>query len=303
MMRSVAYVSYRYKGHLVKSTDYSRIELILSQSHKQNLALEAVAWSDSLNWEKYSLIVLDTFYGIYLSEYRNQFLQWLDIINEQNVWNPVAAVRWNFDKTYLKSLIDRGVRVVPSYWISSQNPIYLQDIADKYQCKKIVVKPSQGAGGYGVKLFAPKDQSQFEIYIKSEPDLLHGEIIVQPYMEEIVTSGEISLIFIRTLHGDMQFSHAIRKTPNSGNFKVQKGTIEFFFPSQEIISSAKKVIEIIIDEVGIELLHIRVDCIILSNNELVVMETEVIGPSRHLIFAPINKVKHYINMLKHLANR
>lgn len=46
--------------------------------------------------------------------------------------------------------------------------------------------------------------------------LLDRSMILQEYLPAIETEGEVSLIFF-----DGQFSHAVRKIPKSGDFRVQ----------------------------------------------------------------------------------
>ncbi|MGA9524362.1 MAG: hypothetical protein WBV82_23100 [Myxococcaceae bacterium] len=67
-----------------------------------------------------------------------------------------------------------------------------------------------------------------------------GDVLVQRYLPEITTEGEWSFVFF-----DGRFSHAVRKRPKPGDFRVQMdhgGTVAPEVPSEAIVDDASRVI-------------------------------------------------------------
>lgn len=73
------------------------------------------------------------------------------------------------------------------------------------QSAEIVIKPVQSAGAWRTLRIDQANLAQAE-----------QDFLVQPFMPEIVTAGEWSLIFF-----DGQFSHALVKHAKHGDFRVQ----------------------------------------------------------------------------------
>ena len=69
--------------------------------------------------------------------------------------------------------------------------------------------------------------------------LEHQDMLVQPFISSVKTRGEVSLIY---LNG--KFSHAIKKTPTGGEFKVQGGKMDSYAPSIEELELGSKVIDL-----------------------------------------------------------
>ena len=78
-----------------------------------------------------------------------------------------------------------------------------------------VVKPTVSASAYGTwrtsLATADADQRQFD------DELMQRSLLVQPFADEIVTSGEWSIVFF-----DGDYSHAVLKKPAFGDFRVQE---------------------------------------------------------------------------------
>jgi glutathione synthase/RimK-type ligase-like ATP-grasp enzyme len=106
---------------------------------------------------------------------------------------------------------------------------------------------------------------------------LDEEVILQPFVSEIVSEGEIAFVFFEGI-----FSHAIKQTPKPRDFRVQYihgGTAKKIEPERWMIEEATRMLEIALKVQGIEdpLLYARVDCV-KRDNKLVVMELELIEP-------------------------
>lgn len=124
------------------------------------------------------------------------------------VANPPAVIRWNAHKSYLAELGSRGVDVVPTVLIRRGEPAEIAGVA----ADRIIVKPASSAGARGVGLFDADSPAALD-HLR---DLLErGDALVQPF-EPSVHDGERSLIFLGGT-----YSHAVRKVPAAGDFRVQ----------------------------------------------------------------------------------
>ena len=124
--------------------------------------------------------------------------------------NDSGLVRWNGDKRYLLELRERGVAIVPSQVAAGA---CLREVVAGLDGQEIVVKPTVGAGALhtvrGVAGSAELDRAMDDL-----PDIVY---LVQPFLPEILTDGEWSLMFI-----DGEFTHAVVKRPAAGDYRVQE---------------------------------------------------------------------------------
>ena len=100
------------------------------------------------------------------------------------------------------------------------------------------------------------------------------DTIVQPYLPEI-TDGEWSFIFF-----DGVLSHAVRKRPVAGDFRVQPqygGVTTKETPRPELVEQAAAILAAVPEEVEHPPLYARVDACEVDG-ELLLMELEIIEP-------------------------
>ena len=135
------------------------------------------------------------------------FRQWLEQAEQagQRFINPPELMAWNMEKTYLCDLAARGAQVIPSVFVPPQKA-ELADILNRQGWMEAVIKPAFGQSGKGVvKVCA-------EVLDVDMADYPQG-MIVQPYIREIETAGETSLVFFNGA-----FSHAVRRQPPQGEW-------------------------------------------------------------------------------------
>jgi glutathione synthase/RimK-type ligase-like ATP-grasp enzyme len=97
------------------------------------------------------------------------------------------------------------------------------------------------------------------------------EVMVQPYLQEITTQGEWSLIFFGGA-----FSHAVIKRPARGDFRVQAehgGTVVRAAPPDHVLHAATAAIAAL----PIKPLYARIDGVERSG-KLLLMEAECVDP-------------------------
>lgn len=197
-----------------------------------------------------------------------EFLSWLDsTARSMPVENPPSIVRWNHHKRYLVELAERGVRL-PQTWLVPPGG----RCPEAERLVRVVVKPAIGAAGRGAEKVAGRDLA--EALARSTV-----ETVVQPFLAEIATEGERSLVYF-----DREFSHAVVKRPASGEFRVQAlygGRSAPHEPTLEEREAARKALL----ATGSDLLYARVDLVPTAEGH-VLMELEAIEPLLFLHLAP-----------------
>ena len=99
---------------------------------------------------------------------------------------------------------------------------------------------------------------------------------MQPFIENIRTEGEFSLFYFSG-----EFSHAIRKVPKSGDFRVQEehgADILSEAAPQAAIDAATRIVGL----VDPEPVYVRVDLVRGDCDRYLLMELELIEPSLYL---------------------
>jgi len=207
------------------------------------------------------------------------FLAWLSEWEHRGVrfWNPPDLVRWNLTKRYLLDLEQRGVSVVPTVFLEEPATLHLPAVLAQHGWDRAVVKPVIGASGHDATLVTGETAPDVAAAIDS--GRIRRPAIVQPFLAEIQTRGEWSLIFIEEV-----LTHAMLKLPTSGDFRVQSsygGASRRADPPVGVVAAARRAIE----RVPIRTLYGRVDGIETADGFLV-MELEVHEPSLFFAAAP-----------------
>jgi glutathione synthase/RimK-type ligase-like ATP-grasp enzyme len=231
-----------------------------------------IVWSDPFDPADFDLILPLVAWG-----YHKHFDRWLQVLGRledqgARVRNPVPLLRWNSDKAYLAELYDKGVPVVPTEIADPLNDESLARIRAHFGCADLVVKPPVSASAY---LTFPIRSGE------AIPDAVRGHrMMVQPWLENITTSGEWSLLFF---NGEL--SHAVSKVPVPGEFRVQPeygGIITRCAPP----AGAEAVARAALSAAPTAALYARVDLVQGNCRTLQVMELELIEPALWLAEAP-----------------
>lgn len=239
----------------------------------EQLGTEAapVVWSDqSVDWRQYDAVILRSCWDYHLRF--EEFQAWLGALVRDGVrlWNSPDTVRWNADKRYLLDLARRGAATIPTMIAVRGHPEAVESIAAAEGWSRFVIKPAVSASGYQTyALGQPLDVAARSAIARVSAI---GDVLVQPFANEVPESGELSLIFF-----DGVFSHATVKRARAGEFRVQTehgGTVEATRVDSAIIAQATDVIRVL-DE---RPLYARVDGIV-RDAAFLVMELELIEPN------------------------
>ncbi len=241
----------------------------LAKEINPKIEADVQVWNDaSVNWAEYDCLIFRSIWDYF--EFPIEFNDWLDNIEQLNIktLNPLAIIRQNQHKFYLQTLQNQGFDIIPTVFIQKNIDLNL-NILKRKKWSKAVIKPAISAGSYLTKLF---DVDEIEA-VSSEyaPIAAERDLLLQPFMPEIQTQGEISMLF----YGG-QYSHAVLKKPTQNDFRVQAqfgGVAIPYQPSDGMIETAQKIIATF----GQDLLYARVDGI-MRGGRFLLMEVELIEP-------------------------
>jgi glutathione synthase/RimK-type ligase-like ATP-grasp enzyme len=268
-----------------------RIAFVTSAAHRDltpddHLAVTALAarggrvtaavWNDPLvDWSGFESIVVRSTWDYHL--HPEQYRDWIAALEAIRVpvWNPPALLRWNMEKTYLRDLERAGITIVPTIWVAKGSDPDLPALLTERNWDHAVVKPVISAASNRTWRITREITPETRALLAESLRL--GDVMVQPFVPEIQTSGEWSQIFTGG-----EFSHAVRKTPIDGDFRVQAhlggGTVAAD-PGPELIKAARRVL----DAVPSPWLYARVDGIE-TESGYVLLELEMLEPSLYFLY-------------------
>ena len=187
------------------------------------------------------------------------------------LWNPPATVLWNLDKIYLRELADEGVRTPLTRWFEPGEPPEVERFLEQSGLEAAVVKPRVSATAFGMRLV----KHGSHLPETAVGPLLTGGSMLQAFVTEVLDGGELSLVFIAG-----RFSHAVRKRPAVGDFRVQTdfgGTVT----SHAATKAERQFGEDVLANAPHAWLYARVDIVETARGP-VLMELEMIEPDLFL---------------------
>jgi glutathione synthase/RimK-type ligase-like ATP-grasp enzyme len=219
-------------------------------------------------------VVLRSTWGYYREP--EAFRAWTEAMAANTrLFNPIALVRWNLRKDYLDKLAAAGVRVPRSHLVPATGEAIARVFHDR-QWPRAVVKPATGASGYYVDLVTAGEIAGL---IGRLPDKVRaGGVVVQEFLPEIA-EGELSLVYF-----DGAFSHAVRKRPPPGEFRVNSrfgATRHSETPGPDIVAQGVAALRALPERP----LYARIDGVV-REGSLIVLEVEVLEPALFMEFAP-----------------
>jgi glutathione synthase/RimK-type ligase-like ATP-grasp enzyme len=229
-----------------------------------------VIWDDaSLDWSGFDALVLRSCWDYHLRPW--EFAAWLDAIDELGVrlYNPLAVVRWNMHKEYLRELASLGVLVPDTVWVDRGAATSLSDVLREAGWRDAIVKPAISASATDTWRATAADEVRFAAASR------RTDLLVQEVIPEIVAVGEWSLVFI-----DGAFSHAAIKRPKAGDFRVQTehgGSADPAHASADVVARGAAITR----HIPAGWLYARIDGVVTSRG-FMLMEVECLEP--HLFF-------------------
>lgn len=188
--------------------------LLLDALRAEGAEAEPAVWDDpDYPWSSRRLVVIRSTWDY--PGRRETYLAWAESTSGVvRLENDAATLRWNTDKGYLADFERRGHAVVPTAVLDEGTMAGLERLLAARGWDEAVVKPLVGAGGYDTfRVRAGRVAAAGEPLAAA---LARTRLLVQPFLP-VVEEGELSLLFL-----DGSFSHAARKRPALGEFRVQE---------------------------------------------------------------------------------
>lgn len=244
--------------------------LLVGALARRGITAEIVAWDSAQQWAAYRLVVVRTPWDYFAR--LPEFLEWARMTSALTDFvNPLSVIEWNSHKAYLRELASAGVATVPTLWIARGTVDAAQRLRDR-GWDEVVVKPAVSIGAIGAlraRASDPACVSHVEHWVAE------GDVMIQPFVASVAEVGEVSLVYFGGV-----FSHAIRKQPAPGDFRVQDlygGTVHAHAPSAAEFELAARALACVPSPTA----YARVD-LVESDHKPAVMEIELIEPELFL---------------------
>ncbi|HYH08222.1 MAG TPA: hypothetical protein VEK11_14295 [Thermoanaerobaculia bacterium] len=229
----------------LSSDDQLLRDALLHDGHE----VAAAVWDDPrVAWESYDAIVIRSTWDYH--KRIDEFRKWLASLGDAPLWNPRTLLERNLHKSYLLGMPN----AVPTRIVQPGEHV---DVTSR-----VVVKPAVSASAYLTT-------------IAERPFVASFEALVQPFVDEVTTKGEWSLLFAAG-----EFSHAVLKQAKRGDFRVQQelgGSAVATDPPPALIDDAHAILATIEEP----WLYARVDGVE-RDGRLLLMELEMTEPSLFL---------------------
>lgn len=270
-------MSVAYTHRLAIATSVAEPEVHADDTHLaaslRGFGVETTAciWNDpTVDWTKFDAVLIRSIWD-YFKHYAN-FKQWLAQLPIPTI-NNTDLLLWNSDKRYLIELEKHGIPIIPTQVASASQ---LQATLATMTGREVVIKPTvSGTAWHTVRGVA--GAPEFDRVVAQLP--AEFDYLVQPYVPEIASDGEWSLLFF-----DGEYSHAVIKRPKAGDYRVQSdygGVSLAAEPGADLIASAARVLEAAAAIGHPDVAYARIDGVI-SQGRFLLMELEMIEPFLHL---------------------
>jgi len=272
-MRRICFVTCRTWPQISESD-----RLVQQALEARGATVEARAWNaPEADWDGFDAIVLRSNWDYHFDP--DAFLGWLDRLERAGarIWNPPALVRWNLTKGYLLELARAGVPTVATVILEDETRAGLEAVMAARGWSRVVMKPVISASAHDTRLVSGATIDEAVAALASGE--IRRPVLVQPFVEEIQTRGEWSLVFIET-----EMTHAVLKRPAAGEFRVQPrlgGTVETPPPPDEVRAVAQAALAAL----PVPPLYARIDGVETAAG-FQIMEVEVNEPGLFFPYAP-----------------
>lgn len=196
---------------------------------------DVVPWSAPVDWAAWPLVVVRTPWDYFRR--LPEFLAWAEATHQLTRFvNPFAVIDWNCHKQYLRELAAEGISTVPTLWLDKGCADAPAQLAAR-GWGEVVVKPAVSIGAIGALRAMASDPACLAHLDSLVAD---GDVMVQPFVTSVAEAGEVSLVYFGG-----HFSHAIRKQPAAGDFRVQDmygGTVHPHQPTGAELALAEAVL-------------------------------------------------------------
>ena len=271
--------------------------LVCKALEKRGLTAKRVAWCDpKVNWSKMACAVFRTTWDYF--DRWPAFSAWLEVAaSRTTLLNAPEVLRWNLDKHYLMDLQSAGIAVVPTNYFAKGSNTPLFEVMRQQQWSDVVVKPAIAGGAFDtyrvtqsgeVTHLFPVHPTHGDCESLWRMLLTKQDMLVQPFLREVIEFGEISLIWI-----EGEVTHGVQKEAKKDDFRVQDdhgGAVHPIGLSPELVQIAQDIMAKCIQHCTrrgwYAPLYARVDLMRDDQGEWLVSELEMVEPELWFRFCP-----------------
>ena len=186
--------------------------------------------------------------------------------------NPAEVLAWNSDKRYLERLGQRGVAIPPTTWTDRVTADLLHEVFAATGAAELIVKPTVSGGAWRTQRLR-----RGEAFEADAADSVAGAAMIQPYLAQIETAGETSLLFFGG-----RLSHVVNKRPVPGEFRVQEQFGGVYTLLATPPAGALALAGQTLAAIDAPLLYARIDVVPDADGGWLLMEAELIEPDFYL---------------------
>nr|WP_136251303.1 hypothetical protein [Ningiella ruwaisensis] len=233
-------------------------------------AVEDVSWKNKyIDFNQFDLVIVRSTWDY--QDDPEAFLACLEKIEASSarLENPLALMRWNLSKAYLRDLQMQGVSILPTLWHNTFDLACINQAFEYFQTPELIIKPLVSANADFTYRFSQNDQPLISTF---ESQFKHKPFMIQAFETSILENGEYSLFYFAGT-----FSHAICKKPAEGDFRVQEehgGQIKAVQVSEAMLEMGQNTMAAL----PYNALYARVDMLETARG-LAIIEVELIEPS------------------------
>ena len=190
------------------------------------------------------------------------------------VFNSFDLLKWNSDKSYLEDLEARGAPVIRTLTVDGVTKANVAQAFETLETDTLVIKPTVGGGAWRQVLHKRGDP------FPATSELPPAGALLQAFLPSVLEEGEFSFLYFGG-----HFSHAVRKTPKSGDYRIQStygGTEEAYEPTTVELQTASDILQVL----DVTPLYARVDLLRGPDRMLKLIELEMLEPYFYLPHAP-----------------
>ncbi|MCH8252804.1 MAG: hypothetical protein IID36_10170 [Planctomycetes bacterium] len=242
-------------------------------------------WDDpDVDWSGFRACLIRTTWDY--QEKRDAFVVWAKrVARKTPLFNPYEIIRWNTHKSYLRDLERVGVPVTPTVWLGVGEQVDVGQVLRDRGWDRAFLKPAVGATSRETLRFDATSSGLASAEAHLHRMLPHEAMLLQPYLSAVETRGELSVVFI-----DGTFSHAVRKIPVPGDYRVQNdfgASDEPVTLTDDELALAYRCIAAIGARSSGRLLYARTDFLFDDEGAPRLSELELVEPSLYFRHAPL----------------
>ena len=250
------------------------------------LRVRAAVWNDdTVGWADSHLTLVRSTWDYF--HHVDDFRCWLDMVQRQSrLINGADLICWNIDKRYLAELEGRGVTIVPTHFVRRDARGDVEHALRAHDCEEIVIKPTVAGASFGAR--------RFDLLLEADDARRHltellqrSDVMVQPYLHEVESFRERSLVFIGGV-----YSHAFRKAPFSNGSSGRTDMWRGYTACVGEISFAERVLAACPGTAH----YARID-VVPTHDGLMLMEAELIEPGLLLASMPTSAARFAQHLL------